>query len=850
LAAVRWSLSFSIVILLLASISYGASSADPKTKFTYNIPAQLLVDALLKVAHQSDLTLVVSQKDIQGEISLAVIGRMTPGQALEQMLTSSALGFKFINKSTVSIAPEHRKPAASAVASRDTVNTGQSVNPPEQYIPRIEEIIVTSQRRSENLQNVPMAVSVLDNILLEDLGIDDIGDVALKVPGLTVSLFSLGQPTIHIRGIGSNDDGAGLDSSVVLFIDDIYVGRITAMDFDLLDLEQVEVLRGPQGSLYGKNSIGGAIKLQSKLPSEEASGKISVTTGNYNRFNLAAKLNGPLSDNGIYGSLSIASSTRDGWQKNIIADSGRQHDEENQTLRAKLLTEINTHTKLLITADYTRDNRGSTGRIPVVGRRPIRVLDASGQPIPVVDESGSPILDASGRPLFEAQLPTDIFSSLNGDPSHATNDIIGFTDRSILGIASRLDRDTKVGTLSSITGFRTSEFKWLEDSVGLPNFITDELVDNQVDEDHEQFSQEIRWVSNEDSAFSYIAGLYYLRENTGRDERFFFPPGNARIFQKNTTDSASVFAQANYAISERIKFGLGGRLSYDRKQIDQSIRGGNAPAIILEDFDIKNSASWTDFSPSFSASYFVNKDVHIFTRIARGFKSGGFQGSPATLESARRTVKPEFAWQYELGLKSQLFNDQLRLNLSAFYLDYSDLQVVQFRTVNNFGVFETSNAGSAKVHGLEYEFEASVTQHISVAGSYAYLKATYDEFTDRENRDFSGNRLRQAPEHSANLLLSYQRRVFSGDVRFLLDYRYQDKSFREPDNNVTELPAFDLLDASIIFTTSDEQWQAKLWSKNLLDEQYVSHLYILGGNDYALFGTPRTYGVTLSRHFL
>ena len=181
----------------------------------------------------------------------------------------------------------------------------------------------------------------------------------------------------------------------------------------------------------------------------------------------------------------------------------------------------------------------------------------------------------------------------------------------------------------------------------------------------------------------------------------------------------------------------------------------------------------------------------------------------------------------------------------VFYTRYKDLQVTQFRTVDNFGIFETSNAGTAKLKGLEIESIFNASENLELSGSYAWLDARYDRFEDVDGRDFSGNRLRQAPEHTANLAARYLWTLDPGDLSLRLDYRYQSRSYQEPDNSVTVFPSFDLLDAKLTFAPGIKNWQFSLWAKNLLDEDYITHLYLLGGNDYALFGTPRTLGISL-----
>ena len=346
-----------------------------------------------------------------------------------------------------------------------------------------------------------------------------------------------------------------------------------------------------------------------------------------------------------------------------------------------------------------------------------------------------------------------------------------------------------------------------------------------------------------------MAGLYYLYEHTHRIENFIFPTRRATTDQNNKTNSFAAFGEATYSLTNQINLTFGARLTYETKKMNQQNISNGAQIVLVEDFILQNTGSWTDFSPNFVLSWQQSDDIMWYASISRGYKSGGFQGAPSTLDLASRTIDPESVWNYEIGYKSQWFEDRLRLNLVGFYSDYRDLQVVQFKTQGNFGVFQTSNAASAGLKGVEVEFALKPVPGLEFSGSYAYLDATYGDFHDQSGQDFTGNTLRQAPRHSLYLAVYYERPFYEGRLRFRADYRYQGESFREPDNSVTIQPAFDLVDASIAYESANNFWEATLWAKNLMDKEYITHLYVLGGNDYALFGTPRTYGLTITLNF-
>lgn len=498
--------------------------------------------------------------------------------------------------------------------------------------------------------------------------------------------------------------------------------------------------------------------------------------------------------------------------------------------RAKFSYDSNANWRVFWSFDLGREDLNSTGRIPVASR----------SPLPVV---------APDKGASEQQFTTDIFSQLGGDYRHATNDLQGYTDRVMGGFSQKIDWDLGAVKVSSISGFRDGQFDWLEDSSGLPNNITRSTADLNVAENHRQFSQELRLQWQASKEFSVMAGAYYLHESTQRQESFFFDNSTAISLQDNQSNNFAVFGKIEQQLNQNHFLSLGGRINVDQKHLKQEAIANNAPAIILQDFNHDQSQSWRDFSPRLAYRYQHNEALMLYSSISKGIKSGGFQGVPGSMESADRTINPESAWEFEMGVKTHGFDDRLRLNIATFYTRYRDLQVVQFRTVDNFGVFETSNAASAKLQGLEAEFIWSPNQQFSLFGSYAFLDAVYDQFNAISGEDFTGNSLRQAPRHSASLAAEYQQHLALGQLNLYLNYRYQAESYREPDNTITIQPAFQVLDANLSFKPTEQSWQLNLWAKNINNEAYITHLYVIGGSDYALYGTPRSYGLSLEFQF-
>ncbi|WP_339862919.1 TonB-dependent receptor [Paremcibacter congregatus] len=820
---------------MFLSPATGLSAPAPSTvremKVPFDVPAQSLSSALLMFGEQADVSLVVRKEDTTGLKSHAVKGSYYPNEALRRLLGDNRLGFAYIDSRTITLSPDLYKPSQTPVVEAEGPAPTQEDDPALQAADDIDEVVVTALRRRMNMQKVPVAVTVISPPLIRETRLHTLDDVGTRVPGLTVASFSIGQPTIHVRGVGSNDDGAALDNSIVMFIDDVYIGRITSISMNFFDLERIEIMRGPQGTLYGKNAIGGAINVTSNAPTPQLAGDLEMTLGNFDRRDLRATLSGPLVGKKILGRVAVHKRKRDGWQEALFLPGIRQNDENTWSGRSALQIDFSENTQVALRGDYSRDDFESTGRIPVVGRKEVLLLGPDGQ--------------LTG----EAILPTDLFERLGGRVDMAINSDQGYTDRTIWGVSSRISHRGRYGELLSITAFRNSDFSWLEDSTGLPTHLVNQKVNSNVVEAHRQFSQELRWISPEGQDLTYIAGLYYLFEHTHRTENFIFPGQRSTTDQNNKTNSFAVFGEGTYALAPDLNIKVGGRLTYERKQMHQQNRANGVQIILVDDFTLDNMGSWTDFSPNFALTWQQTPQVMWYGSVSRGYKSGGFQGAPATRDLAERTIDPESVWNFEVGYKSQWFDDRLRLNVVGFYADYRDLQVVQFKTEGNFGFFKTSNAASARIKGLEVEFTLKPFTGLELFGSYGYLDAKYHKFNDLSGRDFAGNTLRQAPRSSLYLAFHYEHPVRGGRLRLRGDYRYQGESYREPDNSLTIQPAFDLLDASIAYETGDNLWELTLWAKNLLDKEYITHLYVLGGNDYALFGTPRTYGATVTYSF-
>ena len=741
---------------------------------------------------------------------------------------------------------------------------------------QIEEVTVTAQRRAESLQEVPVSVSAFNAELIEATDLHDLSGIAARTPGFTFAAFSPGQNILSLRGVSSNDDGAGTDNSVAVFLDDVYLGRVSNVNFEMFDLERIEVLRGPQGTLFGKNTIGGAINVITSAPSDELRVKVQTSPGRYDQLNFQGLVSGPIGG-GWKAKLAATSRNRDGWVNNAILNK-QQKDQNAQGVRLGLLWD-NDDTEVFINADKTRDDTEDMARIPT--------------------RANGPDPEGGVRSIWKGIC--------NGDTQCSANPVDGFAIREAQGASLKVNHEILGGTLTSVSAYRDNLADWEMDAVGAPlpaTFYTEVntpgrggidrtlkgtdlteaqnrvaarkaaagnqnigLLDDIYDET-EQYSQEFRFAGDlPDWSSNYVLGLFYLHEETDREECFRWTTGgtdevvldNDCYFQSNETDSVAAFAHVIWDTTDRLSFGLGARLTYDKKDFfsqstaDQTFQGAE---IIDDNFTVSASENWTNFSPKGTVDYRPRDNVLLFGSISRGFKSGGFPAAPTSAE-AFRVLEPETVTSYEMGVKSDWLEKRLRLNVTAFFADYKDLQFQQFGSVDGsaFGQFLTDNADGAEVFGLEVEFTLLPIRNLRFDGSWSYMDSKYTDYLvpvdqdpmtdDVQPLDVSGQQLTRTPEHKYSLSSVYTWNRSNGQrVDYRVDFSYTDDQRADIISAATVQPSYDLLDASVNWTSADSRWEVSAWVKNLTDEEYVHHTYIIGPGDISVFGDPRTWGLT------
>jgi len=706
----------------------------------------------------------------------------------------------------------------------------------------LEEITVTAERRAERLQDVPMSVVAISGEDVKPGGITGLYDIAHKTPNFKYTEFNLAEPQIFIRGVGTTNDSGGSDPAVAVFLDDVYLGRPGGAAMDLYDIERIEILRGPQGTLYGKNAAGGAINVFTRKPQQEFEAKAGATVGSDSLYKVGAYVNGSISDN-VAGKLVVNWQTRDGYANNITTGQELE-DDDTTSVRGQLLITPTDRIDILLGFDYTDIDRAGANRRLVN-------LDVPGLP-PL-----SQIPPLLARQEAANQTVGDRESSFD-DSAYAKKELTGFL--------ARVDADLDWATLTSITAYRDSDMSWFQALVPLLSSLEGGLgiyeVDDWADQDSDQFSQEFRLASEGDN-LKWVVGLYYLDEDVDRTESFFtyweditplagLSPGDVTFNQTAGTTSFAAFGQFTWNATDTLALTLGARYTEDDKDIFNeaidNVDGAPPTGIPLvgAPYSVSASETWDDTTVRATVEWQAADDAMLYATYSEGFKSGAFNGTQGSPVAASTPLDPEEATNIEIGGKTQWLDNRLRFNFAYFDLDYDDLQVWFLQ--NN--ILIAANA-TASIDGFEVDFAAAITENFRVSGGVATMDGQYDSYVAGAD-DFTGNDLPRTPELTWTLTADYTVLLDDGaTLGFNASGSYTDEFNFEPSSDPRqEEPDVTVFDAAITFTSASERWDLIAWGKNLSDELYASH-GISGtfGGASRIWAPPRTYGVSFNHRW-
>ncbi|MGC4251857.1 MAG: TonB-dependent receptor [Sphingobium sp.] len=762
---------------------------------------------------------------------------------------------------------------------------------------RGSEILVTARRRDESAQEVPIALSVLGGEALESKGAYHLQQLYQEVPSLTVFTLNPRNVNINIRGLGSNVGWSdnSLDQGVGFYVDDVYYARVGQAGFDLVDVDHIEILRGPQGTLFGRNTTAGAISVTTRPPSfaPEARGDISV--GNYGFVQGRGTISGAIVGDKLAGRLSFEATTRDGFVKDVHTQQ-RVHDFNNFTVRGSLLWKIGDDASLQLTADYARQKQECC----VAFFRGVATQYDDGTPLAETFYDMAARLNYTPLPFDPKARKTDVneLRALRMDQG---------------GVSARLKWDLGGAELTSISAFRW--WNWTPHS-DFDYTSLDVLVEGNNYDRQRQWSQEIRLASTGNRTIDYVAGLYFFHQSIrgwsileyGRDAgNLYMPDGtyglthdqlaatldgavNRTRYDPRTTSFAG-FGQATWHLSPALSLTAGARLTRERKYgyFEQTrenradISGLNETQLALRDAYTplvpyySLSRWWTSFSGMATLSAQLSPDALAYATYSHGAKSGGLNFTDLPRDDAGNVrndlavVKPEKVDNFELGLKTQWFGKRLTANIALFLVNVKNYQSTVFDTATIPGqnYFYVANFAKVRSKGVELDLQARPTDNVSLYASGTYNDAEYVSYPGAqcpwEQRapgqptvcDLSGERLPGSPRWAFSAGGEVSQPIGGGgNVAYAgVDYSYRSSYYSSYNlSRYSKVDGFGLVNARLGVRGPDDKWDLSVWGRNIFNKLYFYNSGINavtggGGEITGQVGDPRTYGVTFRRQF-
>ena len=704
---------------------------------------------------------------------------------------------------------------------------------------QLEEIVITARRREENNQTVPISVTALSSSALERAQIRSLEDVTQSVPNLTLTRTQGSNNTaqVFIRGIGQDDSVVSVEPAIGLYVDGVpYVKAIGAL-LDLIEFERIEVLRGPQGTLYGRNSTGGAIKFETRKPTTDAIHYLGdVTIGSFGRLDLRGSYNIPLSDD-LAVKLDVISRSDDGYVNNAaFSPNGNVERDLNRldrrSARLALLWAPSDRLTINASADVTRDRSGAQTGVPFTTSTPANNL---------VGTSGA---IRRSQPLFGVRLARPDVLAPNsfdawGGAVTATLDFDGFALKSISGyrgFALEQAIDTNGGPAA--TGLTSQN--------GAP--VTRVIGNNLVrDWDHDAFTQEVQAVSTGDGPLQWIVGGFFLHEKNRDTDIFGTFTTNASGFNiRQKTRSYAIFGEATYDILPKLSITAGGRFNWDEKDYSRDhFAALGLPIFTGNPFSGSTTQKWNEFTPRVVLSYQAFDNVLLYASWSEGYQSGAFQSFEFTSAARSNTpFAPTSVSSYEGGFKAQFFDNRLRFNGSIFLSDYTDIPSSVITAVGAFEVL----TNDVEIWGTEFEVEAVPFDGLTLSGNLSTLSDRYTKtvlapsLVPGEN---GRNHLKFAPDYSWRLGGEYVVDAGYGFISLGSNLSYTGRFFANTVNTPFGVQdSYVLLDGQVAFESSDRRWKLSAGVKNITDKLYAPQLTTQGGGA-AFFAPPRTWSLTL-----
>jgi iron complex outermembrane recepter protein len=706
----------------------------------------------------------------------------------------------------------------------------------------LEEIVVTAQRRRESLQDVPISISAITAAGAEQSGIKSSEDLGIAIPALQFNRQGGVGGTPFIRGVGTAVAQNGTESPVAVYVDDVYMSSPVSTIFDLNNLEGVEVLKGPQGTLFGRNATGGVVNIHTKEPTQDPSLDATVGYGSYDTSSTELYANGPLSKAISANIDAFYKDQSEGYGRDIVTGQS-VWKEWNEGVRGKLSWQISDDTKLLFAADYSHDRNDLGWNLAI-----------------------APGSISAGGTTYHCPFCT------------ATTPLDG-TENWVGGASVRVDHDFGNMSLVSITAFRDNRQSIVLDAdEHLPG--TPIILIIPDDKAHSRStSQEFRLLSSDSDTLKWIVGAFYFHQESGFDPltysglAFSALGGSENILDSQNLNSYSVFGETSYKFQSDTKITAGLRYTDDYfNERVQVLAGGVEPVPL----DPSGSAvRFAKLTYRAMIDQKLNEDSLLYASYSRGFRSGEYSStSPTEIVNGAFAlappVKPEVLDAYEIGSKNELFDHRLRLNVSAFHYNYSDLQVTSIQNVSEI----TLNAAKARMDGLDLDWNVVATQRLSFGGGLSFLRAKFVSFPSGPlnvrnpasctpvpmttgpvtggdsvcSANLAGYTVPHAPKFVASANAVYTIPTSSGDYAASLAIYHNSGFGWELDERLKQ-PSYQLLNAQLTWMSSNGKFEAKFYARNLLNDYYYSFLSEGSLEDWFMPAMPRNYGGSVSVHF-
>ena len=744
--------------------------------------------------------------------------------------------------------------AAIAAAAPLTASAQSAATPVQDETSQVDDIVVSARRREERLQDVPVAVTALSAEALEDRGVTEIAEVAKFTPNIRfdgAAALSGGNynATVFIRGVGQNDFATFSDPGVGTYVDGVYYARSIGGTLDAFDVGRIEVLRGPQGTLFGKNTIGGAVVITSQQPSADFGGHIDATVGEFNRFDLRGNVDIPLADGTLLTRLSAATLNRDGYAQRL-SDGQDLGDKNADAARFQALWTPNDAFTLTFSVDYTRAREHSA---------PNTLLTLDPNAI-FIQRYNAFVAPSRGvvAPNGQRTLNT---SWVTGDPYTTWASGPNINNLDLWGASVTADWNLGPVDLKSITAYRDMHAVFARDGDNTPFTYRETYNDDHQD----QFSQEFQLSGlSFNDRLSWVAGVFYFREESsdvGRADLAlglqpptatlppFSPAVNIRTEVEAVTYAA--FAQGTFSLTDQLSVTVGGRYNVDDKTYTLDHRRQRDGFIVA---NLTRSNDWDSFTPKVGVEFKPNDDVLIYGSIGQGFKSGGYNARPLAGPEEVTIYEPETIITYELGAKTSWFDRRLTLNGAAYFSKYDDIQLTVNQTPQNF----VANAAAGEIKGFELELVGRPTSNLDVNLAIGYLSTEYTEVGQglgptqvlpiTLNTPFL-----KAPEWTVAAGAQYRFDMPSGDdITVRADYAYYGEVFNDiAGDPLLAQDAYGLVNLRATYTAPDGSWRASVFGTNVTDVAYKQSGNASAGFGLreASFGRPSEWGFTLAKDF-